>query len=420
MSQRPFDVIVFGATSFVGQILCRYLVQEFGTPDSPRPRALRWAMAGRSSAKLKEVQASLGSGAASLAVFTADAADAPALAQLAAKTRVMVSTVGPYALYGDAMVKACAEGGTDYCDLTGEAHWVRKMIDTNEAAAMQSGARIVPCCGFDSIPSDLGTWWLQQQSLLHYGEPFPKVKMRVRSMRGGASGGTVASMLNIIREAMGNPAIRKIYANPYSLCPQETGAAQPAVRQHNVKGAEFDADFDAWVAPFIMSAINARVVLRSNALLDNAYGRDFQYDEGMMTGRGLKGRTRAVTFTAGLAAFAAGAALAPTRWLMEKTVLPAPGEGPGEAAQQSGSWDFRFIGRTADGRDLRARVAGTGDPGYGSTARMLGEAAACLALEVPKTEVAGGFWTPSTAMGAALHARLTRHAGVTFELMETA
>lgn len=415
MSNRSLDVIVFGATSFVGQILCRYLMKEFGTPAAPGQRRLRWAIAGRSSSKLKELQSALGSAAESLPVFTADASDLDALSKMAVQATVVVSTVGPYALYGDSLVKACAETGTDYCDLTGEAHWVKKMIDAHETAARQSGARIVPCCGFDSIPSDLGTWWLQQQSLLHYGEPLSKVKMRVRSMRGGASGGTVASMLNIIREAMSNPVIRKIYSNPYSLCPE---SPKNSVRQHNVKGAEFDADFEAWVAPFIMSAINARVVLRSNALQDNVYGHSFQYDEGMMTGRGFKGRTRAMTFTAELAAFAAGAAIAPTRWLMEKTILPAPGEGPSEAAQNSGSWDFRFIGRTADGRDLRAKVAGIGDPGYGSTARMLGEAAACLALDVPKTRLSGGFWTPSTAMGEALQVRLIHHAGVTFELLD--
>jgi short subunit dehydrogenase-like uncharacterized protein len=412
---RNFDVIVFGATSFVGQILCRYLKQEFGTPSSPGARPLRWGIAGRSAAKLKELQSSLGAGAESLAVFTADASDEAALKKLVNETRVIISTVGPYALYGDMLVKVCAETGTDYCDLTGEAHWVKKMIDAHEAAAQNSGARIVPCCGFDSIPSDLGNWWLQQQSLLHYGEPCAKVKMRVRSMRGGASGGTVASALNIIREAMGDPAVRKIYSNPYSLCPP---TPKNNARQHNVKGAEFDADFDAWVAPFIMSAINARVVLRSHALISTRAESSFAYDEGMMTGRGFKGRTRAMTFTAGLAAFATGAAIAPARWLMEKTILPAPGEGPNEAAQKSGSWDFRFIGRTADGRDLKAKVTGEGDPGYGSTARMLGEAAACLALDISKADVAGGFWTPSTAMGEALRTHLTRHAGVRFELLE--
>ncbi|MBL8520437.1 MAG: saccharopine dehydrogenase NADP-binding domain-containing protein [Betaproteobacteria bacterium] len=416
MSDRPLDVIVYGATSFVGQILCRYLVQEFGTPSAPNRRRLRWGVAGRSATKLADLKTTLGEAAASLPTFIAEATDEPALSVMAREARVVVSTVGPYALYGDTLVKACAEAGTAYCDLTGEAHWVKKMIDAHEATARKSGARIVPCCGFDSIPSDLGTWWLQQQSLLHYGEPCTEVKMRVKSMRGGASGGTVASALNIIREALADPAVRKVYSNPYSLCPE---APKNTARQHNVKGAEYDADFDAWVAPFIMSAINARVVLRSNALSNNAWGSAFRYDEGMMTGRGTRGRMRAMTFAAGLAGFAAGAALAPTRWLMEKTILPAPGEGPGEAAQQSGSWDFRFIGRTKDGRDLRTRVTGERDPGYGSTAMMLGEAAACLALDIGP-ELPGGFWTPSTAMGEALQQRLTTHAKVRFEVLDDA
>lgn len=416
MTRKAFDVIVFGATSFVGQILCRYLFSEFGTAAKPSNRTLRWAVAGRSKSKLDALLDDLGT--KDVAVLAADADDEAALTAMTTQTHVVVSTVGPYALYGDTLVKVCAENGTDYCDLTGEAHWVRKMIATNEAAAKVSGARIVNCCGFDSIPSDLGLMYLQQQSMLHHGEPCVGVSMRVKAMRGAASGGTVASMLNIVREATRDKALRREYANPYSLCIGEAAATPPRTKQHNVTGAEFDADHKAWVAPFVMAAINTRVVLRSHALLGNTYGSSFQYNEAMMMGKGFSGRTRAIAFSAGLTGFLIGAAIAPTRWLMEKTFLPAPGEGPSPEAQTHGFWDYRFVGRTADRRELRVKVTGDRDPGYGSTAKMLGEAAACLALDVTKDSVAGGFWTPSTAMGKPLMARLTKHAGVIFTIVE--
>lgn len=416
MTTKTFDVIVFGATSFVGQILCRYLLSEFGTAAKPGTRTLRWAVAGRSKSKLDALLGDLGT--KDVAVFTADADDEAALAAMATQTRVVVSTVGPYALYGDTLVKVCAGNGTDYCDLTGEAHWVRKMIAANEAAAKASGARIVNCCGFDSIPSDLGLMYLQQQSMLRYGEPCAGVSMRVKAMRGAASGGTIASMLNIVREATRDKALRREYANPYSLCIGEAAAPPPRTKQKNVTGAEFDADHKAWVAPFVMAAINTRVVLRSHALLGKTYGSRFQYNEAMMMGKGFGGHARAITFSAGLTGFLIGAAIAPTRWLMEKTFLPAAGEGPSPEAQARGFWDYRFVGHTADGRALRAKVTGDRDPGYGSTAKMLGEAAACLALDIGKDALAGGFWTPSTAMGEPLMARLIAHAGVGFTLIE--
>jgi short subunit dehydrogenase-like uncharacterized protein len=414
--REQLDVIVYGATSFVGKILCRYLMDEFGTPGQPGRRKLRWGIAGRSRPKLDALLVELNTNAQSLDVLAADASDEAALTAMAQRTKVVVSTVGPYALYGDTLVKVCAEHGIDYCDLTGEAHWVKRVIDANEAAARKSGARIVPCCGFDSIPSDLGVQFLQQETQRRFGAPCVAIKMRTKAMRGAASGGTVASMVNIIAEATRDAAVRKVYTNPYSLCP--TAGTTHRARQHNIQSPEFDADFDSWMAPFIMSAINARVVLRSHALAGFPGGAEFRYDEGMMTGGGFKGRMRAATFTAGLGAFAVGAAVGPARWLMEKTILPAPGSGPSPEAQQTGFWDFRFVGRTAGGKTLKAKVTGDRDPGYGSTAKMLGEAAACLAQDISKSALPGGIWTPSTAMGESLRARLVAHAGVTFEVLE--
>jgi len=412
MKSPSHDLTVFGATSFVGQILARYLFAQFGAHDG-----LKWALAGRSEQKLQRLRGSLGPKAARLPIVVADAADADALEALCGQTRVVISTVGPYALYGEPLIKACAETGTDYCDLTGEAQWIRRMIDGYEKAARKSGARIVHSCGFDSIPSDLGVHFLQQQAIERFGEPCSRVKMRVKAMRGGFSGGTVASVLNLIKEASSNPALRKELANPYSICPE--GYA-PEVRQPNVTSAQFDADFDAWVAPFVMSAINTRIVQRSNALSKQAYGADFAYDEAVLTGRGLQGRLAATGMTAGLAGFMVAGAIPPARWALERFVLPGPGEGPSAEAQKTGFFDLRFVGQTADGRSIRTRVTGDRDPGYGSTAKMLGQAGTCLAQDLGNSGVKGGFWTPATIFGDRLVARLIKHSGLTFEVLDAA
>jgi short subunit dehydrogenase-like uncharacterized protein len=414
MKSPAYDVVVFGATSFVGQILCRYLLQEFGTATKPGARALRWAIAGRSRAKLDELVSALTLKAGDVDVLIADAADETALETLCASTRVVVSTVGPYALYGEPLVRVCTRLGTDYCDLTGEPPWLGRMIATYQQAAEASGARMVSCSGFDSIPSDMGVRFLQEQSMLHFGEPCTHVKMRVKAMRGGASGGTVASMVNVVRESTRDAALRRELANPYSLCPPNQ---DKRVRQTNIKAPTFDADFGAWTAPFVMAAINVRIVLRSNALMNFAYGHAFRYDEAMLMGKGFAGGARATGLSAGLGGFVAAAALPPTRWLMEKFMLPAPGEGPSETEQKNGFFDFRFVGHVDDTRELRVKVTGDRDPGYGSTAKMLGEAAACLARDISKDDVPGGFWTPATAMGGALQERLTAHAGITFSLL---
>ena len=410
MSNAKYDVVVFGATSFVGQILCRYLYQRHGASGE----SLRWALAGRNPAKLAHVRQELGADADALPLIAADAADSTALRRMCEQTKVVISTVGPYALYGDPLVQVCVETGTDYCDLTGETQWIARMLERHEAQAKASGARIVHCCGFDSIPSDLGVAYTQQQMAERHGGPARQIKMRVKAMRGTFSGGTVASMIQATREVLASPETRKLLQNPYALCPPD---ARPALRQPNVSGAQYDEHAQRWVAPFVMAAINTRVVHRSNALLAHRWGQDFLYDEAMMTGAGLRGRMAALGMTGGLAAFFAGAALPPTRWLMEKTVLPAPGEGPSPQAQENGYWDYRFYALGGEGQTLTTRVTGDRDPGYGSTAKMLGEAGACLAQDVG-SEIGGGFWTPASALGDGLRARLETHAGLRFEVLE--
>ncbi len=407
------DVVVFGATSFVGQIMCPYLADRHGFAGDG-PEGLTWAIAGRSRAKLVALVDALGEGAEALDVHVVDAQDADAVREMAATARVVVSTVGPYALYGSELVAACAELGTDYLDLSGETPWVRRMIDEHQATAEQSGARLVPSAGFDSIPSDVGVHVLQQAARDRFGAPAQRVRMGVRAMRGGVSGGTLASMLNIVDEVRSNPALRKELGNPYALCPED---ARKGPRQPDILKPEFDDVFERWLAPFVMAAINTRVVHRTNALTGHAYGDDFLYDEGLMTGKGAKGAAAAAGVTAGLAAFVGAAAAPGINKLVDK-VLPDPGEGPSPEAQEKGFFDLRFHGTTADGERLTAKVTGDRDPGYGSTAKMLAEAAACLALDVPKRkpEPAGGFWTPASLLGDELVARLTEHAGLAFEV----
>ncbi len=399
---------VFGATSFVGQILTRYLYGRFGTDGE-----LRWAIAGRSEKKLKELHGSLFPKATRLPIIVANAADEASLRKMCEQTQVVISTVGPYALYGEPLLKVCATTGTDYCDLTGEPHWIRRMIHKYEGAARASGARIVHCCGFDSIPSDLGVYFLQKQAMKKYGRTCRRVKMRVKAMKGGASGGTIASMLNAVKEASADPDLRREFANPYSLCPD---GYSPQLRQPSVSSAEYDPEFKCWAAPFVMAAINTRIVHRSNALSKQAYGADFLYDEAVLTGDGYKGRIAATSMSAGLAGFMVAAALPPSRWVLER-FLPAPGEGPTPEQQRNGFFDFRFRGMTGDDRSMEVKVTGDMDPGYGSTGKMLGQAGACLALDIPKSAKPGGFWTPATIFSDRLLDRLTKYSGLRFEAL---
>ncbi|MDX1620737.1 MAG: saccharopine dehydrogenase NADP-binding domain-containing protein [Nitriliruptorales bacterium] len=407
------DVVVFGATSFVGQILCHYLAERHGfTGDGPE--GLTWAIAGRSRSKLDSLASDLGPGADALEVHVADALDEEDMQGLVSVARVVVSTVGPYALYGSNLVAACAESGTDYVDLSGETHWIRQMLDRHQRTAESNGARLVPCSGFDSIPSDLGVYVLQQAAQERFGQPATRIRMGVKAMRGGLSGGTLASMLNSVEQVRSDPSIRREIGNPYALCPE---GQRSGVRQPDVYRPEHDDVFDSWLAPFVMAAINTRVVHRTNALLDHAYGESFRYDEAMMTGAGPGGAAKAAGLTAGLGAFL-GAAVTPGLDKLLPKVLPDPGEGPSPEAQRKGFFDFRFWGTTGSGERLTAKVTGDRDPGYGSTAKMLGEAAACLALDVSDRgeRPPGGFWTPASLLGSQLVERLEGHAGLTFEV----
>lgn len=407
MANPQYDIILFGATSFVGEILTGYMMQQYGENGS-----IKWAVAGRSEDKLQQTKQK--HSAHNIPHIIADAANDQQLAAMVKQTRVVVSTVGPYALFGEPLLKACVEAGVDYCDLTGEVQWYKRMVDKYETSAKQTGARIVHCSGFDSIPSDLGVYFLQQQAQSKFGKMCSDVKLRVAKLKGGASGGTVASMVNIAKEAAKDPALRKELQNPYSICPSGHGFKR---RQENISGAQFDEDFDQWVGPFVMAAVNTRVVHRSNALLQKPYGEDFSYSEAMLMGKGGKGKTRARNMGWGLNIFMVLAAIGPTRWLLEKFVLPKPGEGPTPDEQLNGCFDYRFIGKTDSGEKITVKVTGDRDPGYGSTAKMLGQAAVCLA-GISKEEKPGGFWTPASIYQDDLIARLIEKSGLTFDVID--
>lgn len=404
-SERRLDLVVYGATSFVGQILCRYLVQRHGANGK-----LRWAIAGRNADKLKKVAAETG---ADVEQIIADATDNSALRDLASQTRVVVSTVGPYAQYGSTLVAAVTATGTDYCDLTGEPQWIRRMIDAHQDDARASGARVVHACGFDSIPTDMGVWFTQQRAIETLGEPCDRIGMRLKAMSGGASGGTIASIMNLVTEATGDSEVRKVLADPYSLVPADS---RPEVDQPDIKGPARDELSGQWVAPFIMAAIDTRVVHRSNALLGFPWGRGFRYDEGMLMGTGPLGLAKATGISAGMLVGMGTAAVGPVRRLLVDKVLPQPGTGPSDEAQQKGFFDLRFFGRTASGKLIRTKVTGDRDPGYGSTAKILGETAVAL-VELETAALEGGIWTPASAFGDDLVSRLSRNAGLTFEVL---
>lgn len=388
-STAEFDLVVFGASGYTGRLVAEYLAQAYaGDKD------LRWAMAGRDLAKLAAVRDEIGA-PADIPLLVADTGDAASLRALVARTRVVVTTVGPYQLYGEPLVAACAEAGVDYVDLCGEPAWMRKMIDAYGQAAQASGARIVFSCGFDSIPFDLGVFFLQQAAKARFGVSLTRIKGRVRQLKGTFSGGTAASLKATLAAAKADPSVLQLLVNPFALTPGFTGPAQPPADR-----PAYDESLGSWAAPFIMAAINTRNVHRSNQLLGHAYGEDFVYDEMLLTGPGEQGKAMAE-------------AVASDRSLASDSA-PKPGEGPSREERENGCYDLLFIGETADGRTLKAGVLGKRDPGYGSTSRMISESALCLLRDA--TDTPGGIWTTAPAMGEALIRRLGDHAGLTFRI----
>lgn len=405
----PFDLIVFGATGFTGRLVAEYLHSTYGDSGP-----VRWAMAGRQHDKLVQVRSAIGASAA-LPLIVADATDAAALARLVGQARAVISTVGPYQRHGQALITACAQAGTDYVDLCGEPAWMAEMIALLDAPARASGARIVFSCGFDSIPFDLGVVFLQAEAQRRFGAPLAAVRGRVRRMRGGMSGGTMASALATLDQAGRDPQTARMMADPFALTPGFTGPAQP-----DAESAAYDDWAKAWTGPFMMATINSKNVHRSNALRGHPWGRDFQYDERLITGAGTAGEWAARLLAGATRVQTTLLGLGPARALLGRLVQTQQGSGPGPQARASGHFDLRFYGRTAAGQMLAASVKGDRDPGYGATSRMISEAALCLVQDIPHSATGGGVWTPGAAMGLALVRRLQAHAGVQFAVEPTA
>ena len=406
-SARPYDVVLFGATGYTG----RLVAERLASARTPHP--LKWALAGRDKAKLEAAKAELVAqvpACKDVGILVGDALDPAAMKSIAEQTRVICTTVGPYLRYGAEVVAACAAAGTDYCDLTGESPFIRKMIDAHHDEAARTGARIVHCCGFDSIPSDLGVLYLQQEMLRRHGQPASKVTTLVK-MRGRASGGTVASMFTILDLATKDRDVRRVLGNPYGLDPDPKRRGPDS---SDDKFVGYEAGEKVLTAPFLMASINTRVVRRSHALLGYPYGEQFRYREVSELPATPGGLGTALATTAGLAGFGIAVSVPALRKLLAKR-LPAPGEGPTPEQRERGWFSFRLVGEVdgEPGKRMVARVADKGDPGYASTSKMLSEAALCLAFDdLPSS---GGILTPASSMGMALVERL-RHAGMTFDV----
>ena len=403
---REFDLIVFGATGFTGRLVAEYL--HLSGADGAR-----WAIAGRSLDKLAQVRDELHL-PPSVALLKADAGDEASLKALVARTRVVITTVGPYQLHGEPLATACAAGGTDYVDLCGEPLWMARMIDKLTPLAQRSGARIVFSCGFDSIPFDLGVVYLQSEAMQRFGAPLAEVRGRVARMKGAASGGTLASMMETIEAIRRDRSLLKVMVNPFSLAGGFKGPKQPGDQD-----ASFDDWADAWTGPFVMATINTKNVHRSNALRGHPWGEGFVYSEKMLTGKpgqGDKGRKKALALARFTKLQNLALGFTPTRVLLRRFVLTQPGDGPNQAAREAGRYEVWFTGKSAGGEVVRAIVKGDRDPGYGSTCKLISEAALCLLRDVDRASTPGGVWTPGSAMGLALVRRLQARAGLSFEI----
>ncbi|TXH65958.1 MAG: saccharopine dehydrogenase [Lysobacteraceae bacterium] len=403
---RPYDLIVFGATGFTGRLVAEYLNTAYSNdPD------LRWAMAGRDAGKLARVRDELGI-TPDLPLLVADAGDADALSTLVAQAHVVITTVGPYQRYGEALIRACAQAGTDYVDLCGEPGWMAKMIPELDAPAKASGARIVFSCGFDSIPFDLGVVFLQHEARQRLGAALTRVHGRVKTMKGTFSGGTIASALATIEAVGRDRTLLRTLVDPFALTPGFRGVRQP----HDTV-AEYDELAQSWTAPFVMATINTKNVHRTHALLGHPWGADFIYSERMLTGEGAAGEKRAKKILRQTKLQNMLLGFGPTRALLRRFALPKPGEGPNREQREKGHYEVLFAGATADGRTLRAMVKGDRDPGYGSTCKLITESALALLRDIDRTHTPGGVWTPGAAMGIPLAQRLQARAGLSFEVV---
>ena len=406
MSERIYDVVIWGASGFTGRLVVEYMYRVYG-----RSGDVRWAVAGRNEQKLQQVLRDTGC-SSNIPIVIADSSDETSLRNLAEQTKVVCTTVGPYAKYGSLLVKFCAETGTHYTDLTGEVHWMRRMIDQHHVEAQNSGARIVHSCGFDSIPSDLGVLLLQRAMFEKHGVYSPNVKYRVVKASGGVSGGTIDSAVNMMEESKSDPSILPLMADPYALNPLNMPRGEDKKDKTSVF---YDKDFEQWTTPFVMAGVNTRVVRRSHSLLGYPWGNNFRYDEAVLVGDGPGGIVKAWFITAVTGLLIALTAFSFTRKLFAR-LAPSPGEGPSPEAIRKGFFNIELFASHPDEPEcsMVAAVTGDRDPGYGATSKMIAESAVCLAKDELDTPT--GVLTPAVAMGQRLIDRLQRNAGVYFTL----
>ena len=389
MSEREFDVVVFGASGYTGKLVAEYIQSEYGENGS-----VKWAIAGRNKEKLEGIREELGL-SADLSILEVDSNDQDSLNAMTSSTKCVLTTVGPYQLYGSNLVQSCAKNGTDYVDLTGEPGWMYEMINAHKETAQASGARIVFSCGFDSIPFDLGVYFVQQAAMVKFGKPAQHVRGRVKAMNGEFSGGTIASLGATMATLKKKPELIKVLANPFSLTEGFEGPAQL-----DDSKVLLDEKLNMWVAPFVMAPINTKNIHRSNALLDHQYGEDFCYDEMMIAGEGEEGKQIADAMTSANP--------------MGGDNVPQPGEGPSKESREQGNYDVLFFADLGE-ESIEARVTGDMDPGYGSTSKMIAESAICLIQDC--SDLPGGIYTPAPAMGDKLIHRLVKKAGLTFDII---
>jgi len=391
MSDKTFDVVIYGATGFTGQLVVEYMLKQYGNDKN-----ISWAMAGRSHDKLTAIRDELGV-PEEIPLLTVDSNKRESIASMVGQTKCVLTTVGPYQLYGGDVVAECVSQGTDYVDLCGEPGWMHEMINEHADEAKQTGARIVFSCGFDSIPFDLGVYFLQNQVTALHGKPASNVRGRVRAMNGEFSGGTAASMFATMASLKEKPELLGVLVNPFALSNGYTGPDQAPDSK-----PIYDDKLETWVAPFFMAPINTKNVHRSNALMNHAYGKDFCYNEMWIAGPGDEGKA-AAEFIASMD-------------MLGGEDAPKPGEGPSKESRDNGNYDVLFCADMPDGSSIHASVQGDMDPGYGSTSKMIVESALCLVQDC--ADLGGGIYTPAPAMGDKLIARLQAHAGLTFKIEE--
>ena len=399
---KQFDIIIWGASSFTGKLVTEYIFNKYGSSK------IKWAIAGRNLDKLEKVRSQVAD--KDIPIFIADSFDEDSLSKFVKKTKVVCSTVGPYSLYETKLVKVCLENNTNYCDITGEAHWIRTLIDNFHEEAKSKKIKIVNSCGFDSIPSDMGVYFIQNEIKKVYKNYAKSIKMRVAGIRGGISGGTYGSINNLLKEAYADRNVFKVLNNPYGLNPKDK---MEGMDKKDLRKIIFDKESNSWIYPFIMAGINTKIVRRSNALSNFKYGKDFRYEEATMSGKGISGFWKAI-----LAVFPlAMVGLNPNSFLKKivNSFMPKPGEGPGLEKRKNGFYNLRFYITIDDKNKAFAKVIGDSDPGYGSTSKMLAESALCLAFD--KLPENYGIVTPSFSMGDKLLDRLNHNAGLKFELI---